>query len=549
VKLLLRVGANPNLENENGMPLLSSAIENGSPEMVKMLLDAKADPNGGKFDAPLLAAIHAKDINSAELLLQAGANPNGASKMSKSIAGETPQAANWTPLNLAVREKNNEAVQLLLKFKADPNDSQTDGRPLLFSFGVLSDTNILESLLAAGVKVDVMGFGAYPNDNVNLTPLGEAAWRNNAAAVETLLKSGANPNAHFPTHNWTPLHCAAYALADRKVFELLLAYKAERNVRDESGQTPLDILKQKTKADDKTTSAPGQKALAGELCELLRKHGALDKLPDWDRITVSRPSANFSWTVFNMGTNDWNQFTLFDVLGVQYSLLSAYPGGATRVRSFPYGAQGPVGNSLTFPDFSRIVIHRPPASGTNWTELKINLARAFDSGDCAANVSLQFGDVVEIPEADHVINEPWPGLSTNVLFTLKNCLTRHLQITVNGRKTDLTVAPQVELILPWDSGYVRFGVPLRNGGRGGVAPKEELPPEISLIQFEPCMIWPVLENSKLLLASSDLSHVTVKRRDTAAGKMREWTVDCSNSQAPPNFWLRDGDVIEVPEKP
>ena len=240
---------------------------------------------------------------------------------------------------------------------------------------------------------------------------------------------------------------------------------------------------------------------------------------------------------------------MFDLLGVQYDLLTASPGGVSRVESFPYGAQRAVGNSLTFPDFSRTVIHRPPAGGTNWTELKINLARAFDSGDCAANVSLQFGDVVEIPEADHVINEPWLGLSTNALFTLKNCLTRHLQITVNGQTTNVTVAPQVEMILPWSRGYVRFGGQGELiGGPGGFNSNESMPPEIILTKFEPFMLWPVLGNSKLLLASSDLSRVTVKRRDAATGKTREWTVDCSNPNSPPDFWLRDGDVITVLEK-
>jgi len=66
---------------------------------------------------------------------------------------------------------------------------------------------------------------------------------------------------------------------------------------------------------------------------------------------------------------------------------------------------------------------------------------------------------------------------------------------------------------------------------------------------QPLMLRPALENSKLLLASSDLSRIKVKRRDPATGKLREWTFDCSNPQSPPDFWLRDGDAIEVPDKP
>jgi hypothetical protein len=311
-------------------------------------------------------------------------------------------------------------------------------------------------------------------------------------------------------------------------------------VRDILGQTPLDILKEKAKFVNHTTS-PEQKVLAGELADLLRRqHGALDILPDWDRITVSRPSANFSDVIFRKGTNNWNQFTLFDLLGVQYDLLTASTAslrsGGSRLQVAPYGGSG-VENSLTFPDFTRIVIHRPSGGGTNWNGLKINLARALDSGNCAGDVPLQFGDVVEIPEADHVINEPWTGLSTNELFTLKNCLTRHLQITVNGQTTNITVAPQVWELVPGSREYPLSSL------------RTNMPSAVGLLEFEPFMLWPVLEHSKLLLASSDLSRVTVKRRDGTTGKMHEWTVECLNPHSPPNFWLRDGDGIEVPEKP
>ena len=57
----------------------------------------------------------------------------------------------------------------------------------------------------------------------------------------------------------------------------------------------------------------------------------------------------------------------------------------------------------------------------------------------------------------------------------------------------------------------------------------------------------VLDQSKLVRASSDLSRVKVIRRDPKTGKKREWVLDCSGDN-PPFFWLRDGDVIEVPEK-
>ena len=38
------------------------------------------------------------------------------------------------------------------------------------------------------------------------------------------------------------------------------------------------------------------------------------------------------------------------------------------------------------------------------------------------------------------------------------------------------------------------------------------------------------------------------RHDAVTGKTHEWIVDCS-PQSSSDLWLRNGDVIEVPEKP
>jgi hypothetical protein len=52
----------------------------------------------------------------------------------------------------------------------------------------------------------------------------------------------------------------------------------------------------------------------------------------------------------------------------------------------------------------------------------------------------------------------------------------------------------------------------------------------------------------MLLTSSDTTRVKVKRTDAANGRVREWTVDLSKQASTDGLWLRDGDVIEVPEK-
>ena len=162
VKLLLDAGAKANVEDNQGRTPLSYAAEKISPEIVEMLLAAKADPNGGKLDAPLLCAVDNNDTGTAELLLQAGAKPNaignydlrlqaggrgrsgggfGGGRIAggRLITGSTGGfgggragglagsfggfSRSVTPLWLAISGNQLSMVQLLLKFKADPNDS------------------------------------------------------------------------------------------------------------------------------------------------------------------------------------------------------------------------------------------------------------------------------------------------------------------------------------------------------------------------------------------------------------------------------------------
>jgi hypothetical protein len=122
----------------------------------------------------------------------------------------------------------------------------------------------------------------------------------------------------------------------------------------------------------------------------------------------------------------------------------------------------------------------------------------------------------------------WKGFSVEVLTNLQNCTKREVHLAVKGQMTNLVLKPS------WPQSPQWTGPP-------SSAPADLFTPT----QF--CLV-PTLQNSGLLRLSSDLSHVKVTRHDPKTGESWERVFDCSASSAPA-LWLRDGDIIEVPDKP
>ena len=206
------------------------------------------------------------------------------------------------------------------------------------------------------------------------TPLHEAAERGSKAIAELLLKAGADVNAK-EKNGMTPLHLAV-SRDQRELVELLLANKADPNERDKAGHTPLDLAKSMAQqrnppaARDAAQAIPRPSSLqrpaaAREqepkpetMADLLRRHGALDDLPHLDQIGVRRSAIGFSEAPFTKGAQDWSQFTLLELIAVQYELLAAAPdhgGGVSAI-----GASQLFGDSrLPFPDLAHLHISRP----------------------------------------------------------------------------------------------------------------------------------------------------------------------------------------------
>src|SRR5205814_1127786 len=131
---------------------------------------------------------------------------------------------------------------------------------------------------------------------------------------------------------------------------------------------------------------------------------AREDLPKFDIIQLRRPSTGFSQAVFTRGTNDWNHFTLFELLVVHYQPLAASPGGYTPRTGFRPAEQ--FNRGLSFPDLEHVRLRRPAASSKQWREEVFDLNQMLVAGACK-DVPLEWGDVVELPEADHPLNQQW----------------------------------------------------------------------------------------------------------------------------------------------
>jgi ankyrin repeat protein len=582
VKALLAAKADPEVVDQKGRTALSYAADSGHVQIVQTLLDAGAKPDLGKLDLPLLVAVRGQKHQIADLLLSRGAGPNLESKSSVQISGDQsfsggrqPSGSGksvfgpYQPLHAAVARKDVAMVTLLLKWKANPNIKQnstwfTPVSPLLFS--VLDNEAMLQAFLEAGAD-------ANARSSVNDTPaLVSAAAFGQQEAVRLLLKYKAKVNdadgekrtallfaaergdlemtklllTHQPDVNApnavcnSPLHGAVW-VGHKEIVALLLEHGANPNVRGGSGLTPLDYTKpgSNARSANKRTDEVWR-----ELAELLRKHGALDDLPDFTRVRITRQGVDRPFVVFYKAAKLTNHFSLLE------TVMSFYARGPGIVNDKAFWPA----KDLGFPDLSRVIIRRPSQTpGGKAQEIRIGLLNASNVVDCARDVPVEFGDVIEIPERVHALNEApmdpvremertfmeanratlperqlrgVSGMETNaVMLTIRAqeaarkadaqrlaCLQKTVQLIVAGERASFTVDS-------WKEGF------------------------LSQALAKP-------QARAVLRSSSDLARVEVTRQDAKTGKPVILIVDAANILQPgDDLWLRGGDVIEVPDKP
>ncbi|MBI3849896.1 MAG: ankyrin repeat domain-containing protein [Verrucomicrobia bacterium] len=484
VSLLLTNRADLTLRNSFGESPLDLAAILGKTAIAAQLLAAGAEANGSEpatgASTPLHHAASGGHRDVAKLLLEHGANPNATA-----VRGQ----AEVTPLMIAAGNGDAEIVSLLLMHKANPNLLDAQGNTALWNAINSRKVDVIRLLLANGANPDQLRADGYAPLVIAIGNLQDKA------IVAALLDAKADPNAKDKS-GMTPLHHAVQ-IGRKEFVELLLARGADPNIRNNQGQTPLDILKPKS----------------GELAELLRQHGALDELPDFSSVRVTRAGVP-QQIVFRKDANGINGFTVLE------AVRNFYP-QPVNSQKFVGGSlvsyqQNPT--ALSFPDFSRItIVRRTGTKAGEQKEIQVNVLGGTNGFDRTKDVSLEFGDLVEIREREHALSETAVGLTHNQDQQLLECLSRQVIFVIKGQPNEVAIQGRSE------AAYLS-----------------------SALQQDTVR--------RILRSSSDLSRIKVKRTNPATNETKEFVVNAQeflDGKKPrqDDLWLRDGDVIEVPDKP
>ena len=281
-----------------GSTALMFAAQTGSVESARLLLAAGANANDAAGDGKsvLVMAAFSANTDVAKVLLDAGADPNAA-------------AAGYTALHAAALRGDVALVKALLARGASPHAMLTKGSPVrrfgsqyslstpftggtpLAVAAAYLEVGVMRALLEAGAKADVrlangmsalllaagapMEMEARPSDLVrwnvvdNDTPEIPRSREDAVAAVKMLLDAGV-PIMQTTDAGDTAVHAAASA-NEPATIELLVSRGAEINAMNKAGQTPLSLTLPR-----KSERGPGFPGYP-EAEAMLRKLGAIQQ--------------------------------------------------------------------------------------------------------------------------------------------------------------------------------------------------------------------------------------------------------------------------------
>jgi len=170
----------------------------------------------------------------------------------------------------AAKARNSAAAVALLSKRVDPNITEPDGTTALHWAVRYDDVALVERLIKAGAKADVV-------NRYGVTPIALACESASAAVVEQLLKAGVSPNATGPLGE-TALHTCAHS-GNADAAKALLARGAKADAGDTwRGQTPL-----------MWAAAQGHSAMVRVLVEAGADVNARSTVVTWERQRTAEP--------------------------------------------------------------------------------------------------------------------------------------------------------------------------------------------------------------------------------------------------------------------
>ena len=275
VKYLLDKKADPNKMFKDGKGkdcnTLTYAAFTNQPLIINHLIEAKADPNQKTLDeisTPLLQAVHENHIESIKALLKGKSDPN---------ISQTESCA--SPIHYAAKEQNHTVLALLLKAKAKPNAiTNKGGTPLHFAVNT-NNQKTLRMLMKAKADPNLR------HANIKLSPLMFSISKRSFGIFKALIKYGSNFewSENFYGANISPLSYAEQNQFDKCVrFIKKVIKKKNKNKLKESVNELCPICFEKMKAITEMKITPCHHVFHEECWDDYKEHHEGNNTPTYN---------------------------------------------------------------------------------------------------------------------------------------------------------------------------------------------------------------------------------------------------------------------------